>query len=138
MNSISVRICTIGAFAMQFYCLPAGAQALVPYQAVAAISDSATCPDRQCILKFPAVPTGKRLVVASVSAQLGDASDQLVLEGGDVTYFVPKSHPDLGYLAAPVTVYYDAGTIPTARIFAPNTTQHVSLIVTLVGRLVAP
>jgi hypothetical protein len=37
-----------------------------------------------------------------------------------------------------VTVYYNAGAIPTARIFAPNINQHVSLIVTLVGRLVAP
>jgi hypothetical protein len=137
MRFISMFVCTIVMFAVQFYCLPAGAQALVPYQATAAISDSASCPDRQCILKFPPVPSGKRLVVASVSAQIGDVSDQLVLEGGDVTYFVPKSHPDLGYLSAPVTVYYNAGAIPTARIFAPNINQHVSLIVTLVGRLVA-
>ena len=67
------------------------------------------------------MPPGKRLVVTSVSAQLGPASNQLVLEGGGVTYFVPKSHPDLGYLAAPVTVYYGAGSTPTARIFAPDT-----------------
>lgn len=138
MRFISISVCVVVAFVVQFYCLPAGAQALVPYQAMAVISDSANCPDRQGILKFPPVPSGKRLVVASVSAQIGNVSDQLILEGGDVTYFVPKSHPDLGYLSAPVTVYYSAGAIPIARIFAPNTTQHASLIVTLVGRLVAP
>ena len=82
------------------------------------------------------MPSGKRLVVTSVSAQLGPASDQLVLEGNGVSYFVPKSDPDLGYLAVPVTVYFDAESIPTARIFAPNTDQHTSLIVTLVGYLV--
>jgi hypothetical protein len=88
------------------------------------------------LLSFPAVPEGKRLVVTSVSAQLGPASNQLVLEGNGISYFVPKSHPDLGYLAVPVTVYFNAGSTPTARIFAPNTAQHTSLIVTLVGHLV--
>jgi hypothetical protein len=136
MNFISMRICAIGAFVMQLYCLPAYAQALDPYQATASIGDSATCPDAQCILDFPAVPSGMWLVITSVSAQLGAASNQLVLEGNNTTYFVPKSHPDLGYLAVPVTVYFDAGDTPTARIFAPDSAQHVSLIVTLAGHLV--
>ena len=135
MNALAMRICAIGALAM-LQGSPAGAQALDPYQATASIGDSATCPSAQCVLNFPAVPRGKRLVLTSVSAQLGPASNQLVLEGGGVTYFVPKFHPDLGYLAAPVTVYYSAGSTPTARIFAPDTTQHTSLIVTLVGHLV--
>ena len=136
MNFIALRMCAIGALAVQPYGSPASAQTLEPYQATASIGDSTTCPSAQCILSFPAVPQGKRLVVTSVSAQLGPASNQLVLEGGGVTYFVPKSHPDLGYLAAPVTVYYSAASTPTARIFAPDTTQHTSLIVTLVGHLV--
>ena len=136
MTYSSVRICAIGALAMQLYGSPVAAQTLDPYQATASIADSTTCPSAQCILSFPAVPLGKRLVVTSVSAQLGPASNQLVLEGDGVTYFVPKSHPDLGYLAAPVTVYYSAASTPTARIFAPDTTQHTSLIVTLVGHLV--
>ena len=136
MTFSSVRICAIGALAMQLYGSPVSAQTLDPYQATASIGDSTTCPSAQCILSFPAVPMGKRLVLTSVSAQLGPASNQLVLEGGGVTYFVPKSHPDLGYLAAPVTVYYGAGSTPTARIFAPDTAQHTSLIVTLVGHLV--
>jgi hypothetical protein len=135
MNLIAMRMCAIGAFVM-LYCLPAWAQALDPYQATASIPDSTTCPGAQCILSFPAVPSGKRLVITNVSAQLGPASNQLVLEGDGVTYFVPKSHPDLGYLAVPVTVYFNAGSTPTARIFAPNTDQHTSLIVTLVGHLV--
>ena len=136
MNSIAIRMCAIGAFVMQLYGSPASAQTLDPYQAMASIGDSTTCPSAQCILNFPAVPRGKRLVITSVSAQLGPASNQLVLEGNGVSYFVPKAHPDLGYLAVPVTVYFNAGSTPTARIFAPDTTQHTSLIVTLVGHLV--
>jgi hypothetical protein len=137
MNFISIRMCAIGALVMLLHGSPTSAQTLEPYQATASIPDSATCPSAQCILSFPAVPRGKRLVVTSVSAQLGPASNQLVLEGNGVSYFVPKSHPDLSYLAVPVTVYFNAGSTPTARIFAPNTAHHTSLIVTLVGHLVA-
>ena len=109
---------------------------LEPYQFMASVGDSTTCPGAQCILTFPTVPAGKRLVITCVSAQLGPASDQLVLEGNGVSFFVPKSDPNIGYLVSQVTLYYDAGTTPTARIFAPSTTQHTSLIVTLVGYLV--
>jgi hypothetical protein len=108
---------------------------LNPYQAEAAIPDSTTCPGGQCVLSFPTVPAGKRLVIESVSAQLGPVADALVLEGSGVAYFVPKSNPNIGVLASQVTVYYDTGTTPTARIFVGNSTQHTSLIVTLVGRL---
>jgi hypothetical protein len=135
MNWSALSLCA-GALAMQLGGLPASAQTLDPYQAMASIADSATCPSAQCVLSFPPVPRGKRLVLTSVSAQLGQASNQLVLEGNGVSYFVPKFHPDLSYLAVPVTVYYDAGSTPTARIFAPDTAQHASLIVTLVGHLV--
>ena len=109
---------------------------LDPYQAEAAVSDSTTCPNGQCILSFPPVPAGKRLVLQSVSAQIGADADQLVLEGGSASYFVPKADPSLSYLASQVTFYYDAGATPTARIFVGNSTQHTSLIVTLVGHLV--
>ncbi len=110
--------------------------AVDPYQAMASIADATTCPGGQCILSFPTVPAGKRLVIASVSAQLGPAANQLVLEGNGVSFFVPKSDVNAGYLASQVTVYFDAGTTPTARIFVGSTTQHTSLIVTLVGHLV--
>jgi hypothetical protein len=109
---------------------------LDPYQAMASVSDSTTCPGGQCILSFPTVPAGKRLVITNVSAQLGPASNQLVLEGNGVSFFVPKSDMNIGYLASQVTVYFDAGTTPTARIFTGNSTQHTSLIVTLVGYFV--
>jgi len=109
---------------------------LDPYQAMAAIGDSTTCPDGQCILSFPIVPAGKRLVITSVSAQLGTWANSLVLEGNGVSFFVPKSDPNIEYLASQVTVYYDAGTTPTARIFVGDSTQHTSLIVTLVGHFV--
>lgn len=110
--------------------------AVDPYQAMASIADSTTCPGGQCILSFPTVPAGKRLVITSVSAQLGPVANQLVLEGNGVSFFVPKSDVNIGYLASQVTVYFDAGTTPTARIFVGAATQHTSLIVTLVGDLV--
>ena len=109
---------------------------LDPYQAQATIGDSTTCPSGQCTLTFPTVPAGKRLVVKSVSAQLGPDANQLVLEGSGVAYFVPKSDPKSSFLASQVTLYYDAGTTPAARIFVGSSTQHTSLIVTLVGHLV--
>ncbi|WP_027134831.1 hypothetical protein [Geminicoccus roseus] len=136
MNIRAVRVFILALFAMPFCGLAGPAGALEPYQATASIGDSATCQNRQCILNFPPVPAQRRLVVTSVSAQLGDVADQIVLENNGVTYFVPKSHPDLGYLAAPVTIHFDQGAQPTARIFAPDPTKHVSLIVTLVGHLV--
>ena len=106
-----------------------------PYQAKAIVADSATCPGGQCQFTFPTVPAGKRLLITSVSAQLGRTHDTIVLEGNGVSYFVTKTHPDLGNVTAPVSLHYEAGSTPTARVFAPDTTQHTSLIITLVGEL---
>jgi hypothetical protein len=110
-------------------------QPVEPYQATASVGDSATCPGGQCEFTFPAVPAGQRLLITSVSAQLGAASSSIVLEGNGVPYFVTKSHPDLDYVTAPVRLYFEAGSVPTGRVFAPDTTQHTSLIITLVGEL---
>jgi hypothetical protein len=110
-------------------------QSVEPYQATAAVSDSAMCPGNQCEFAFPTVPPGKRLLVTSVSAQLGQTHDTIVLEGNGVSYFVTKAHPDLADVTAPVSLYYEDGSTPTARVFAPDATQHVSLIITLVGEL---
>jgi hypothetical protein len=74
-------------------------------------------------------------LVKSVSAQIGKTHDTIVLEGNGVSYFVTKTHPDLGEVTAPVRLYYDGGSTPTARVFAPDPSQHVSLIITLVGEL---
>lgn len=106
-----------------------------PYQATAVVGDSATCPNNQCEFTFPTVPDGMRLLLTSVSAQLGRTHETIVLEGNGVTYFVAKGHPDLSYVSAPVSLYYEAGSTPSARVFAPDTTQHTSLIITLVGEL---
>lgn len=106
-----------------------------PYQATDAVGDSTTCQGGQCHFTFPAVPAGKRLLLTSVSAQLGPAANGLVLEGSGVPYFVTKSHPDLDNVTAPVSLYYEAGSTPTARVFAPDTAHHTSLIITLVGEL---
>ncbi|MFM1727197.1 hypothetical protein ABI214_08070 [Prescottella soli] len=114
------------------------AQAAEPYQATAAVGDSSTCPGAQCHFTFPPVPAGKRLQLTSVSAQLGSVADSLVLEGNGLSYFVTKSHPDLSYLTTLVSLFYEAGSTPTARVFAPDTTKHTSLIITLVGILEKP
>jgi len=110
-------------------------QSVEPYQATAVVADSATCPGGQCPFTFPTVPAGKRLLITSVSAQLGPNHDTIVFEGSGVSYFVTKTHPDLGNVTAPVSLYYEPGRTPTARVFAPNTTQHTSLIITVVGEL---
>jgi hypothetical protein len=109
-------------------------QSVEPYQAMAVVGDSATCAGGQCQFTFPTVPAGKRLLITSVSAQLGQ-NNTIVLEGNGVSYFVTKTHPDLGDVTAPVSLYYEPGSTPAARVFAPDTTQHTSLIITLVGEL---
>jgi len=126
MKFSSLPTCAVGALVMLLYGLPAAAQTLDPYQAMASIGDSATCPSAQCILSFPAVPRGKRLVITNVSAQLGPASNQLVLEGNGVSYFVPKSHPDLGFLAVPVTSISmpAARQKPVSSRLIPRSTPH--------------
>src|SRR5260370_6079985 len=58
-----------------------------PYQVTESIADSATCAP-QCILKFPTVPNGKRLVITNVSAQLGSILDSFVIEGNGGAFFV--------------------------------------------------
>lgn len=110
-----------------------------PYQAQAAVGDASKCPQGQCYFSFPQVPEGKRLKLTSVSAQLGDAADVIVLEGaGEVAYFVTKCDPALGYLTQVISFFYEAGNTPTARVFVgPNYTEHTSLIITLVGILEA-
>lgn len=119
---------------------PADAQGKVldgvhPYQVTQSIPDSTACAP-QCILKFPTVPSGARLVIIDVSAQLGLSQDSFVIEGNGGAFFVQKPYPTASYLAAPVTVYFEAGSTPTARFFVQNTTQHTSLIVTFAGYLV--
>jgi hypothetical protein len=113
--------------------VPVSAQSLAPYQKTGSINVS-NCSGNQCIVSFPTVPAGKRLVLTSVSAQLGTLNP-IVLEGGTATYFVSKTDPNLTYLNALVSFYYEPGSTPTARIFAPPGTPDTSLIVTLVGHL---
>jgi hypothetical protein len=138
----------LGVFAMQVLCLsvptPSAAQILSvnpaplsrhPYQVTEAIGNSATCAP-QCVLDFPQVPNGKRLVITNVSAQLGASNDFLVIEGNGGEFFVPKPYPTTDFLAAPVMVYFEPGSSPTARFFVQDATQHTSLIVTFVGFLI--
>jgi hypothetical protein len=106
-----------------------------PYQHEVSIGDSSTCAP-QCIFSFPAVPQGQRLVITHISAQLGPTVDTVLLEGNGTTLFVPKANKDTSYVGAPVTYYVDSGDVPSARIFQPNSTEHTSVIVDLVGHLV--
>jgi len=106
-----------------------------PYQREAVVSDSSTCPKQQCRFNFTPVPQGQRLVITHVSAQVGPAQ-AVLLENGGTTLFVPKANSTSSFLSAEVTYYVNSGDTPTARIFYPNTTDHTSLIVDLVGHLV--
>jgi len=112
----------------------ANAQTIEPYQAMGA--KNTPCPNNQCIIPFPPVPQGKRLVLTSVSAQLGTNVATVVLEGSGVSYFVPRLAQTNGFVAQPVTLYYGPGATPTARIFSGNTPASESQIVTIVGHLV--
>jgi hypothetical protein len=76
-------------------------QSVEPYHATAAVGCSATCPGSQCEFTFPSVPAGKRLLITSVSAELGKTHDTIVLEGNGVSYFVTRAHLDLGHVTAP-------------------------------------
>jgi hypothetical protein len=111
-------------------------QVLNPYQTQGAIGDAATCAP-QCVISFPTVPAGKRLVITNVSAQLGTSMGGFVIEGNGVVFFVPKAYPTANTLAVPVTVYFEPGSTPTARFFVQDATQHTSLVVTVVGYFVA-
>jgi len=138
----------LGALAIQILCVYLG-QALAaepsqpvivtigvnPYQHQAVVSDSSTCPLQQCTFTFTPVPLGQLLVITHVSAQVGQA-DLVLLENGGTTLFVPKANSSSSYLGAQVTYYVNSGDTPSARIFYPNTTDHTSLIVDLVGYLV--
>ena len=112
----------------------ANAQTIEPYQATGA--KNTPCPNNQCIIPFPPVPQGKRLVLTSVSAQLGTNVATVVLEVSGVSYFVPRLAQTNGFVAQPVTLYYGPGATPTARIFSGNTPASESQIVTIVGHLV--
>lgn len=110
-------------------------QVLSPYQVERSVSDSSTCAP-QCTVSFPTVPGGKRLVITNVSAQVNSDTPTIVIESNQVSFFIPKPFPTAGYLAAPVTIYFEPNTTPTARIPVQDASQHNSLIVTFVGYLV--
>jgi hypothetical protein len=132
MNRIARALVGLGLAGL--LACPANAQTVQPYQHSG--FRNTPCPNNQCIIEFPAVPMGKRLVLTSVSAQLGTTVNSFVLEGSGVTYFVPKLDPAIGNVAQPITLYYEPGTTPTARMFSANTPTGTSLIVTVVGHLV--
>jgi hypothetical protein len=134
MNVVSKSLSTVGAVTGLIALTPGFAWAITPYQASAGIPDATTCPNSQCQFTYPTVPAGMRLLVTSVSAQVGQYGGP-VLEGGSVPYFVTETNPTAGTLNSPVTLFYEAGQTPTARIFAPSGGAHTSLIVTIVGEL---
>ena len=130
MYRVAVGLIALGLAGLVGY--RANAQTLEPYQASG--FKNTPCPNNQCIISFPPVPQGKRLVLTSVSAQLGTTIDTIVLEGSGVSYFVPRlAQRDVAQL---ITLYYGPGATPTARMFSANTPASQSLVVTIVGHLV--
>lgn len=130
MNRIAVGLIGLGLAGLLGY--RANAQTMEPYQATG--FKNTPCPNNQCIISFPPVPQGKRLVLTSVSAQTGTTVDTIVLEGSGVSYFVPRLAQR--NVAQPITLYYEPGATPTARMFSGNTPPSQSLVVTIVGHLV--
>jgi hypothetical protein len=135
MRIASRAVCAGGVAALLIANSPASAQAVVPYQYEADVADSSTCPYSQCYFTFPTVPRGKRLQLTSVSAQLGRYMNTIVLEGNGVTYFVTTPDPDGSNLTVPVSLFYEPGRTPTARVFTGNGTYSATLVITLVGVL---
>jgi len=115
--------------------VPVLTQSNDPFIVQEAAGDSSQCAP-QCILYFPTVPVGKRLVITNVTAQISSTQSVLVIEGNGATIFVPKNYPTADYLAVPVLDYFEAGKTPSARFFVPDATQHTSLIVTFSGYFV--
>ena len=68
-----------------------------------------------CILTFPPVPAGERLVVTFVNAALDDGGGSPLMLGGhgqDARYF-GTTNSTIFVVNAPVVAYYDAGETPT-------------------------
>ena len=131
----SLRIISASVVAGLMLPVPALCQSLVPYEYMQNIQASA-CGGNQCILTFPAVPAGKRLVVTSVSAQVPYNMSAMVLQNGAALYFVPNPSTS-GYISAQIALYYDPGVKPQARVPLPSgTSPTASITVTLVGNLV--
>ena len=161
LNSRTYRWVLLGIIAIQVFCLseafaanskpvtvtdtasnpvPVSVQgavsaSVVPYQHEAAIADSSSCAP-QCHFTFPTIPEGQRLVITHISAQLGPTVDTLLLEGNGTTLFVPKANSSVSDLGAQVTYYVEPGSAPAARVFQPNSAEHTSLIIDIVGHLV--
>jgi hypothetical protein len=111
---------------------------LEPYQHQVGIANAATGAHLgQVRFAFPAVPANKRLVLESISAQLGPAGDTVVLEGNGLSLLVPIINQASGVLTQQITLYFNPGDTPTARIFVGSAPPPISVIVALVGRLVA-
>jgi|GEM_PF-1306905 len=121
-----------------------GPQVLNPYQVTKSVNTGTCYYAPQCIITFPTVPNGKRLVITNVSAQLGLDQDGFVIDDGSnridrPTFFIPKTYPTASNIAAPVTIYFEPTTTPTARFFVPSAgggQSNITLIVTFVGYLV--
>jgi hypothetical protein len=107
----------------------------VPY--ISTQSINTPCASSQCVLNFPAAPKGSRLVITSVTAQLGAAiSDSLLLEGNGFEVAAVKPNPYSSGMTVNLLDYFGSGVAPSARIFAPNAPSS-TIIVTIAGYTVA-
>lgn len=118
-----------------------------PYQKEVAAAPI-DCTSSGCVVAFPAVPAGKRLVVTHISvvAATSDASTTygvVVLSHAGVapsaTIYLPIAPMGPGatnyfYLSAPITYYVEAGDWPHIQMVLTGST---SATVTLVGYSIA-
>jgi hypothetical protein len=101
---------------------------------------SNSCTGTPCVVAFPAVPAGKRLIVQQVSAVVAfnsagaGAPVQIELRGANVFQFLPitpapANFPgETQYLAhAGVLAAYDSGQNPDVDVFVPNNSSYTAL-----------
>jgi hypothetical protein len=112
----------------------------IPYQS----TQSPSCTGSFCVISFPAVPSGHRLVVQYVSGFLlflATPSVVAVQVGSGVSigtaisfFFAPISGVGSSF-TQPVLVYIDAGQVPTVGVSAGSTTFFGETIISLTGYL---
>ena len=100
-----------------------------------------------CVISYPAVPAGNRLIVQHVSVVMqmppGVAPDLAELRGANVFQFlipvaVPNNFTGENEYAAnqPVLASYDAGQVPSVDVFAPTGSSTFTAVASISGYMI--
>jgi hypothetical protein len=95
-----------------------------------------------CDLFFPAVPSGKRLVIEQVSANINTSATPnatfLVVSGGTYFTLAPSGSAASTFFAvnARVLAFYESGQTPVYRVAMPSSSPGVAIGATVAGYLV--